>query len=100
MNPADVAIPTHQPPSRYASGVEDLPVSAQVLRSRIQELEYDLGGSLLNRACSRRPMTLTPLGQAVLDAHQTMQEEMKHLVRQPDGETVVRQSNAAGHLIG
>ena len=36
---------------------------------RIEELEQDLGGALLNRASSHRlPSTLTPLGQTVLDS--------------------------------
>ncbi|MFF7939789.1 LysR family transcriptional regulator [Nocardia gamkensis] len=54
-----------------SSAVADLGTNATVLRNRIQELEYDLGGVLLNRAHARRPMTLTPIGQAVLDAIQT-----------------------------
>ncbi|WP_429415794.1 LysR family transcriptional regulator [Nocardia sp. GAS34] len=61
-----VAAASHHP--TLASAAENLGIHADVLRRRIRELELDLGGELLNRAHAQRPMTLTPLGQAVLDA--------------------------------
>ncbi|MEV6259069.1 LysR family transcriptional regulator [Nocardia sp. NPDC051911] len=60
------AAASHHP--ALASAAENLGIHADVLRRRIRELELDLGGELLNRAHAQRPMTLTPLGQAVLDA--------------------------------
>ncbi|MBF6250167.1 LysR family transcriptional regulator [Nocardia farcinica] len=57
-----------------AAAAEALGMHATGVRDRIRELEYNLGGELINRAHAGRPMTLTQFGQDVLIAYQEMLE--------------------------
>lgn len=62
----DFATTSHH--STFAAAAETIGIHPTTLIDLINQLEKDLGGTLLHRATRRTPMTPTPLGQAVLDA--------------------------------